>query len=147
MSVLAIMLVPTTKASALTYTAKDNIIIDTKYYEFFKAQFGKDKSYKFFAYDCEYNNYNRTCYYGIDKDFNYIDISYTSNSYSDLIIKKGTDTNFSVSGVNVIEVQPDTNLTILYAITFFIVLNVANDMTSIIFAKERRARKKEKKEA
>lgn len=138
MLALLITLVPITNVNASTYTSKDNIVIDTKYYEFFKAQFGEDKSYKFFAYDCEYNNYNRTCYYGIDKDNNYVDISYTSSSYSDLIIKKGTDTNFSVTGSNIIEVKPSVNYQMLYAIVFFLVLYVSNMLTSIIFNKGRR---------
>ena len=72
MLVLSIMLVPTVKAD--TYTTKDDIVIDTKYYEFFKAKFGEDTGYKFFAYDCTRSNYSytATCYYGIDKNNNYI---------------------------------------------------------------------------
>ena len=45
------------------------------YYDFFKSHFGEDKQYKFFAYDCVGSGtYNRTCYYGIDNDFNYSEI-------------------------------------------------------------------------
>lgn len=140
MLVLLVILVPTTKVNAAAYTSKDDVIIDTKYYEFFKAQFGEDTSYKFFAYDCFYGTYTRTCYYGINKDNNYVNVDYTSsgtNSYS-MIIKKGTDNNFSVTGTNVIEVSPSADYQLLYALTFFIVLFVSNIMTSIIFSKNRR---------
>lgn len=122
MLVLIITLVPTVNAD--TYTSKDDIIIDTKYYEFFKAHFGEDNYYKFFAYDCYYGTYNRTCYYGIDKDNNFVKVDYTSsgNSYS-MKIEKGVDNDFSVTGTNVIEVKPSFISQLVYGFTFsFIVL-------------------------
>ena len=44
MLVLAIILLPTTKVNASSYVAKNDIIIDTKYYDFFNSQFGDEKS-------------------------------------------------------------------------------------------------------
>lgn len=125
--VLIIILVPTVNAQE--YTAKEDIIIDTKYYEFFKAHFGEDKNYKFFAYDCYYGNYNRTCYYGIDNEYNYVKIDYTNSSNSYVIdISNGTDTSFSVSGANIIEVKPSATYQLIYGLAFALVLFVVNLM-------------------
>ena len=123
MLVLTIILVPTVKAE--TFTAKDDIIIDTKYYEFFKAQFGEDSKYKFFAYDCYYGNYNRTCYYGIDSKNNYVKIDYKNNSSSYQIhITIGVVENLTVNGVNVIEVGPTSISVIKYLLIFAFVLYI-----------------------
>lgn len=117
MLVLVIMFLPTIKVSADTYTAKDNIVFDIKYYEFFKHHF-ENKSYQFFAYDCTYSNYNRTCYFGIDNDNNYVKISYNSDSYNDISITKGIDNNFKVTGMNVIKVSSSTTYAILNVLIF-----------------------------
>ena len=69
--VLVIIFLPTIKVNASSYVAKNDIIIDTKYYDFFNSQFGDDNSYQFFAYNCSYGNSIRTCYYGIDSNNNY----------------------------------------------------------------------------
>lgn len=124
MLVLGITLVPTISVKADSYTAKDNIVFDTKYYEFFDHQFDKNTSYKFFAYDCFYSNYNRTCYYGIDSNNNFVKISYNSDSYSDLTITKGVDDNFSVVGTNIISVSPSSDTVILQVLVFSIILFV-----------------------
>lgn len=132
MLVLITILVPTIKVSATSYVSKDDIVISSNYYDFFKANFGEDKSYKFFAYNC-YNSssYQRTCYYGIDKDFNYVNIKYDSNN--NLQIVKGIDTNFSVTGANIIEVKPNLLSQLLWAITFIFIFFVIYIMTGVIF--------------
>lgn len=121
MLVLVITLVPIVKAE--TYTAKNDIIIDTKYYEFFKYQFGEDNNYRFFAYDCAYSNYNRTCYYGIDKKNNFVKIDYSNsgNSYQ-INITKGIDNNFKVNGTNVIEIKPSYISILTYGIAFLFII-------------------------
>ena len=108
MLVLVITLVPIVKAE--TYTAKNDIIIDTKYY-------------KFFAYDCAYSNYNRTCYYGIDKKNNFVKIDYSNsgNSYQ-INITKGIDNNFKVNGTNVIEIKPSYISILTYGIAFLFII-------------------------
>ena len=123
MLVLLIMLVPTIKVSAETYTAKSDIVIDTKYYEFFKAKFGEDKYYKFFAYDCTRSNYSytATCYYGIDKDYNYYKISYSGDK---LVVSSGIDEDFSLNGSNYIEVKPSVESQLLIAFVFAFVFYV-----------------------
>lgn len=123
MLVLTIILVPIVNAE--TFTAKDDIVIDTKYYDFFKAQFGEDTKYKFFAYDCNYGNYNRTCYYGIDSKNNYVKIDYKNSSSSYQIqITKGVDENMEVTGVNVIEVGPTSVTVIKYLLIFAFTLYI-----------------------
>lgn len=132
MLVLTIMLVPTIKVNATTYTSKDDIIISSNYYDFFKVNFGEDKSYKFFAYNCYgSSSYQRTCYYGIDKDFNYVNIKYDTSNNLEII--KGTDTNFNVNGSNIIEVKPSNLSQLLYAITFIFIFFVIYIMTGVIF--------------
>lgn len=123
MLVLVIMLVPTINVSADTYTAKDDIIIDTKYYEFFKAKFGEDNSYKFFAYECTRSNYSysSTCYYGIDNDNKYYKISYVNDK---LNVSTGIDDNFNLIGSNYIEVSPSFLSIICYTLIFFFVLYI-----------------------
>ena len=132
MLVLGITLVPTISAKADNYIAKDNIVFDTKYYEFFDHQFDKNTSYKFFAYDCLYSNYNRTCYYGIDSNNNFVKISYNSDSYNDLTITKGVDDSFSVTGTNIISVTPSSNTVILqvlvFSVTLFVILKMLGDL-------------------
>ena len=121
MLVLSIMLVPTVKAD--TYTTKDDIVIDTKYYEFFKAKFGEDTGYKFFAYDCTRSNYSytATCYYGIDKNNNYYKISYVGDK---LNVSTGVDENFVLNGTNYIEVKVSDYTVIKYVLVFSLVLYI-----------------------
>lgn len=124
MLVLLIMLVPTISVNADTYTTRDDIVIDTKYYEFFKGKFGEDTSYKFFAYECYRSNssYSSTCYFGIDNDNNYYKISY--NSENNLEITSGIDDNFVLNGTNYIEIQPSYNSVLTYVFCFILVLFV-----------------------
>lgn len=132
MLALEITLVPTIDVKADNYIAKDNIVFDTKYYEFFDHQFDKNTSYKFFAYDCLYSNYNRTCYYGIDSNNNFVKISYNSDSYNDLTITKGVDDSFSVTGTNIISVTPSSDTVILqvlvFSVTLFVILKMLGDL-------------------
>lgn len=117
------MLVPTISVSADTYTTKDDIVIDTKYYDFFKAKFGEFTTYKFFAYDCTRTNYsyNATCYYGIDSSNNYVKISYVGDK---LNVSTGIDENFKLNGSNYIDVHPTVSTITCIAIVFSIVLFV-----------------------
>lgn len=131
MLVLTIILLPITNVSALSYTSKDDIIISSTYYDFFRSQFGEDKNYKFFAYDCSSGNYSRTCYYGIDNDNNFVQIKYNS-SYNYEIIK-GIDNDFSVIGNNIIEVKPSFSSQITQAITFIFIFFVIYLMLGVVF--------------
>lgn len=117
------MLVPTINVKADTYTTKDDIVIDTKYYEFFKAKFGEDTEYKFFAYDCTRSNYSytSTCYFGIDKNNNYHKISYVGDK---LNVSSGVDDNFVLNGTNYIEVKVDSSVVIKYALVFTLILYI-----------------------
>lgn len=117
------MLVPIIKVSADTYTTKDDIIIDTKYYEFFKAKFGEDTNYKFFAYDCTRSNYSytATCYFGIDNKNNYYKISYVGDK---LNVSTGIDDNFKLNGTNFIEVKVSELVVIKYILIFALVFVV-----------------------
>lgn len=132
MLALGITLVPTINVKADSYTAKDNIIFDVKYYEFFDHQFDKNTSYQFFAYDCAYSSYNRVCYYGIDSNSNFVKITYNSDTYGDILISKGVDTNFSVSGTNIISVTPSSDTVILqvlvFSITLLVILKMLGDL-------------------
>ena len=126
MLVLVIILLPIIKVNASSYVAKNDIIIDTKYYDFFKNQFGDDNTYQFFAYNCIYGNSNRTCYYGIDSNKNFvkIDYDYTDIYNYTLNISKGIDNDFSVSGDNIIHVSPSKISILVYCVVFIFVFYV-----------------------
>ena len=135
MLVLVIILLPITKVYASSYVAKDDIIIDLKYYEFFNSQFGEDNTYQFFAYNCIYGNSNRTCYYGIDIKNNYVKIDYNyfdSYNYS-LNISKGVDNDFSVTGDNIIHISPSKTSTLTYCVVFIFVFYVIYIMLGVVF--------------
>lgn len=123
MLVLLVILVPTVNVYADTYTTKDDIVIDTKYYEFFKSKFGEFTSYKFFAYNCTRSNYsyNTTCYYGIDSSNNYVKISYVDDS---LNVSTGIDENFALNGSNYIDVKPSVNAVFCTAFVFAFTLSI-----------------------
>ena len=133
--VLVIILLPITNVDASSYVAKNDIIIDTKYYDFFKNQFGNDNTYQFFAYNCIYGNSNRTCYYGIDSKNNYvkIDYKYIDNYNYSLNISKGVDNDFSVSGDNIINVKPSKTSILVYSVVFFFVFYVIYIMLGVVF--------------
>ena len=135
MLVLVIIFLPIIKVNAISYVAKDDIIIDTKYYDFFKNQFGDDNTYQFFAYNCIYGNSNRTCYYGIDCKNNYvkIDYDYTDIYNYTLNISKGVDNDFSVTGDNIINVSPSKISILVNCVVFIFVFYIIYIMLGVVF--------------
>ena len=135
MLALVIILLPTIKVNASSYVAKNDIIIDTKYYDFFNSQFGDDNSYQFFAYNCIYGNSNRTCYFGIDTKNNYvkIDYKYIDNYNYYLNISKGVDNDFSVTGDNIINVSPSKSSILVNCVVFIFVFYVIYIMLGVVF--------------
>lgn len=135
MLVLVIILLPTTKVNASSYVAKNDIIIDLKYYEFFSSQFGDDNTYKFFAYNCYYGSSTRTCYYGIDINNNYvkIDYNYIDNYNYNLNISKGVDNDFSVTGDNIIYISPSKTAMLTYCVVFIFVFYIIYIMLGVVF--------------
>lgn len=124
--VLAIILVLTTKdVNAKEYVADDNYSMTSQYHDIFNNYFGEDKEYLYFPYSCEIGPYSRECYFGIDKDGNYLDISYISSGSSYVVnYSSGIDEEFSVSGNNVFRKKVSSNIILLYGFTFFLVLLV-----------------------
>lgn len=125
MLALIIMLVPTI-SKAQSYTAEDTLL-SSNVHDYFNNYFSGNKSYQYFGYACG----DRTCYYGIDSDFNYVNISYTNTSgYSyDYLITTGIDENFSVTGSNVFKKEINDSRVILMAlalITAIITIAVMN---------------------
>ena len=135
MLVLVIILLPITKVNASSYVAKNDIIIDLKYYEFFRTHFGEDNTYQFFAYNCSYGNSTRTCYYGIDSNNNYVKIDYNYSHIYDysLNISKGVDNDFSVTGDNIIYISPSKTSMLTYCVVFFFVFYVIYIMLGVVF--------------
>ena len=135
MLVLVIILLPITKVNASSYVAKNDIIIDTKYYDFFKNQFGDDNTYQFFAYNCNYGSSKRTCYFGIDSNNNYVKIDYNYIDVYDytLNISKGVDNDFSVTGDNIINVSPSKTSMMIYCVAFTFVFYVIYIMLGVVF--------------
>lgn len=135
MLVLVIILLPITNVNASSYVAKNDIIIDTKYYDFFNSQFGDDNSYQFFAYNCIYGNSDRTCYFGIDSNNNYvkIDYNYTDIYNYSLNISKGVDNDFSVTGDNIINVSPSKPSILVYCVVFIFVFYIIYIMLGVVF--------------
>lgn len=125
MLVLTITLVPTIKSKAVSYTADDSVIISSQYHDFFNNYFNGKKSYTYFPYSCYNSNYNRTCYYGIDSDNNYIKITYNGDGYNyNQVIEKGVDESFSVTGNNVIKKEVNSIYILVYGIAFILGLLV-----------------------
>ena len=135
MLVSVIILLPTIKVNASSYVAKNDIIIDLKYYEFFRTHFGEDNTYQFFAYNCVYGSSNRTCYYGIDVNNNYvkIDYKYTDSYNYYLNISKGVDNDFSVTGDNIINISPSKTSMLVYCVVFIFVFYVIYIMLGVVF--------------
>lgn len=120
MSALIITLVPMV-SHAQSYVTNDNVVISSQYHDLFNNYFLGDKSYQYFPYECDSGSYSRTCYYGIDSDFNYLNVTYTRNGANyETFIEKGIDENFSVSGNNIIFKPVSYNYVILYSIAFII---------------------------
>lgn len=111
--VLIIILVPITSVKAQSYTAEDTLL-SSNIHDYFNNYFSGNKSYQYFGYVCG----DRTCYYGIDSDFNFVNITYTSTSgYNyNYKITTGVDENFSVSGANVFKKDVNNSRAILMAL-------------------------------
>lgn len=126
MSVLIITLVTTTSVKATSYTADNSVVISSQYHDYFNNYFNGSKSYLYFPYSCNYDNYTRTCYYGIDSDYNYVKIYYSgSGSYSySTIIEMGTDENFSVTGSNVIRKGVSPIYIIIWGLAFVVLIRI-----------------------
>lgn len=118
MLVLLIILVPTLNAD--TFVSNDNILISSSVHDFFQHYFDEFDTYKYFAYSCG----DRTCYYGINQDNEFVRLYYTGNYGSSLQIQSGIDDNFEVSGVNVFihNVSSETQLLIGFTFCFLIFL-------------------------
>lgn len=113
-----ISLIITSNVYADSYTT-NNTIVPSQYHDFFQLHF-KNKNYKYFPYNClTSSSYYRTCYMGIDKDGNYIKISYNNNN--ELEITKGIDNNFSLNGDNYFEIK-DVNYQFIISILICIFL-------------------------
>lgn len=118
------MLVPIINVKALSYVSDESVTISSNYHDFFNNYFSGKKSYLYFPYSCN-QEYNRTCYYGIDSDNNYIKIYYLGSGYSyNQLMETGVDENFSVSGKNVIRKDVDSNyvntIILVFSILFFV---------------------------
>lgn len=135
MLVLVIILLPITNVYASSYVAKNDIIIDTKYYDFFNSQFGDDNSYQFFAYNCNYGDSYKTCYYGIDTKNNFVkvDYKYTDNYHYSLNVSKGIDNDFSVTGDNIIYISPSKTSILVYCVVFVFVFYIIYIMLGVVF--------------
>lgn len=114
-----ISLIITNNVYADSYTT-NNTIVPSQYHDFFQLHF-KNTEYKYFPYNCNLtsSSYYRTCYMGIDKDGNYIKISYNNNN--ELEITKGIDNSFSLNGDNYFEIK-DVNYQFIISIFICIFL-------------------------
>lgn len=126
MLVLTITLVPTLSVSAKSYTADDNYIMSSNYHDFYRNYFGDSVSYQYFPYKCYFGSSERECYFGIDKEGNYADITYKENGYGySQIVKYGVDESFSVSGKNIYKVDVSsgriTNQILVFVFLLFVV--------------------------
>ncbi|MCI7555174.1 MAG: hypothetical protein MST00_07130, partial [Tenericutes bacterium] len=94
-----------------------------------------DNSYQFFAYNCIYGNSDRTCYFGIDSNNNYvkIDYNYTDIYNYSLNISKGVDNDFSVTGDNIINVSPSKPSILVYCVVFIFVFYIIYIMLGVVF--------------
>lgn len=129
MSVLVTTLALITNVKATSYVADDSVVISSQYHDLFNNYFDGSRSYQYFPYSCNYDNYSRTCYYGIDSDNNYMKITYSSSgSYSSSYkIETGVDENFSVTGSNIIKKPVAPLYIIIYGFVFlFLVIFLFN---------------------
>lgn len=124
MLVLIITLVLTTNTvSAKSYVADDSVSITSQYHDIFNNYFNESIKYTYFPYECEGSSYNRTCYFGIDENGKYLNISYlpSGNNYI-LNYSNGIDEEFSVSGSNVFIHEPSSSTLTNYAIIFIFLI-------------------------
>lgn len=122
MLVLPTILVPTIKAKATTYTSDESVVISSQYHDFFNNYFDGTKSYLYFPFSCSYNDYYRTCYYGIDSENNYVKITYNGSGYNyNQVMETGVDENFQVNGKNVIRKNVNPLYIIIYGLAFIFI--------------------------
>lgn len=125
MLVLTIMVVPTIDVRATSYTADDSVIISSQYHDFFNNYFDGKTGYLYFPYSCPTTDYNRTCYYGINKKNEYVKIMYVGSGYSyTQKIETGIDDSFSVTGVNIIHKNVNPVYTILSGLAFGLLIYI-----------------------
>lgn len=129
MLALTIILVPTT-SYAKSYVSDDSVIIEDNIHSFFNNYFSSTDTYQYFPYECNYSDYSRTCYYGINQDNEYVDISYIIGDRFnyDRVITTGIDENFSVTGNNVIKKGVSINYIILIVLVFFGVIKIVDKL-------------------
>lgn len=133
MLVLIIILAPIT-SYAKSYVADDNYIMSSNIHDLFDNYFGSSKSYKYFPYKCYYGNYDRECYYGIDKDFNYLNVTYNcESSYGcSQVIDIGVDENFTVNGKNIYQKEVSADVSILYFLVFTGLIILFLELTKVV---------------
>lgn len=119
---LLIPIITIREVHATSYIASSDTIMSSNYHDFFLNYFGENIDFQYFSYDCG----DRTCYYGIDKDFNYVNITYdTTTGYGyNTTIKTGIDENFSVTGDIIFTHYGYSNAYIYYLLIFIFVFAV-----------------------
>lgn len=128
MLVLTITLAPIT-SYAKSYVSDDTVVITSDMHNFFNNYFDYTDSYLYFPYECGYSDYNRTCYFGINQDNEYVDITYSGSGYNyDRLISTGVDNSFSVSGSNVIRKSVSVEYVLLLVAVFFSIINVVDKL-------------------
>lgn len=122
MLVLIITVLATVNVNAVSYTAKDTVI-NSNIHDYFNNYFNDNLSYQYFAYECG----ERTCYYGIDSENNYVNISYTSTSSGynyDYLITSGIDEDFSVTGTSIFKHEVSNDRILLIVIVSVVTFGV-----------------------
>ena len=124
MVLLITLVLTTSNVFAKEYISDDNVNVSTQYHDIFNNYFNEYEKYTYFPYSCSYSNYsNRTCYFGINEDGEFLDISYVpdGNSYK-LQYSSGIDNSFSVTGSNVFIHEPSSSTIIAYCFVFVFLL-------------------------
>lgn len=133
MLVLITILVPIANVEAKSFTTDNNAIVPSNIHDYFRYYFGEEKSYQYFPYSCTYGSYTRTCYYGIDKEGNYLDIKYQGSDYSyNQISEFGVNETFSVTGKNIFKVNVSNSSVITTILVFVFVFIVFWLMLGVI---------------
>lgn len=95
---IIICLITINTVDAQSYTSSD-VILNENIHSLFHNFFGDFTEFEYFAYSCNVGNNTRTCYFGIDKEFNYLKITYVDNNYNNNYrFETGIDENFNVVG-------------------------------------------------
>lgn len=118
MLVLIVTSVPIINLNADTYVSNDNTLVSSNIHDFFENYFSPKDTYQYFPYTCG----DRTCYFGINSDNEFVRLYYSGTYGSNLQIEKGVDYEFNVSGVNVFIHEPDIQFEILISIVFIFLI-------------------------